>query len=139
MLTYIGVHELRWLLRRRDGLNVQDAAKRFRITPYALRQAERDGSTDAISVYAGTIARIRLSNAPFALTKGECAAICRRRSGASLPAVATLTLQSRVTVWKAEHDQTTGVDTLLHFWATQSIWSLRLPHSCRRILTILLP
>ena len=50
------------------------------------------------------------------LTPGEWCAIQRRRAGWTLPKLSRMTGISRMTLWKAEHDRTSGVADLAEWW-----------------------
>jgi DNA-binding XRE family transcriptional regulator len=96
-----------WLLRRRAGMTMRQAARRWKVSEDRLRDWEK-GREEAPS--PGTC------HAWSRLTPGEYSAIARRRMGWTLPDLANARGISRQTAWKEEHDQTASALDLARWW-----------------------
>ena len=98
--------EALWLLRRRVGYTMPKMAKARRISEDRLRDLEKDRvPLDWIP---------KMNGRP--ITPGEWCAIQRKRRGWTMPQAARRLKISRMTLWKAEHDRTSGVHDIMRYY-----------------------
>lgn len=105
-----------WLLRRRMGLTlVQWCGPIVQMSEDRYRRWELDRELAPMPVLPGNgfepPEQLR-----GALTPGEWCTLQRRRQGWTLPEAARRIGISRQTLWKAEHDQTGGVEGVRRFY-----------------------
>jgi transcriptional regulator with XRE-family HTH domain len=94
-----------WLRRRRADMTATEMAEALSISQDRLRRWEHDREAAPLPP--------KLTSP---LTDGEWCALQRRRRGLTLPEVAARLKVSRMTLWKAEHDRTSGVLAVRRFY-----------------------